>query len=463
MRTPFGGSRREPPRPGPIPEQPTAVLPHQTPLFAQLHLNRMSTVHPFDLLPEALVQVSADSVPEGDLVTTRVGPAAAHVSVRAARLGTHGRLGIVGPGDAALLCGAEDGRLVVRTGRSQASPILAEAPLPTGAVTLTLTDATVTVWDDNRPVAQARVPVDLFGDLRRADVVATLSYAWCGVDDASAGGFGYVGVRDPHLVEDEFGAPVLRDGRVLVTFTCAGPDGTPTAHWGLFSTDPAQPLDLRLEAAIWFAHDGLVVGDHAGQLIVDDHDAEALVSTWSTFDLAANPHVAIRRARLPQAPGPGIHVIPSEPVEVPTEVPCWDPCFTRYSGYLYLGFTECWRFAPEFEFRPVLARRRADDPGAPFQRVGADTMHLQTEGTLFVRDRGQPLLLASDGDARDYPVYRLDMTRIGRVEAPYGSGIPHPCLVRLPGRAAFMLTCDDTPWDPSLPQGSHGALVVYSP
>ncbi|MFB9619001.1 hypothetical protein [Brooklawnia cerclae] len=460
MRKPFGGLRRERPQAGPIPEQPPTPPLHQTPLFASLHLERRSATRPFDLLPDALVQVTARDVPAGELTLTDVGPVAAHLSVRAEGLGPQARFGLVGPDDAALLCGVEGARLVLRAGWAPGSAVLADSPLPSGTATLTLTGTTATVWDGTRPTAQTQVPADLFGDLRRADVVSTLTYAWAEVASAAAGAFGHVGLRDPQLVTDAFGAAVLREGRVLVTFTCAGPGDVTCAHWGLFSIDPANPLDPSPEAAVFFARDGLIVGDHAGQLIVQDEGADAIVSTWGTFD-PADPQVLVRRAALPGLPGPGVQVVDAEPFPLPTDVSCWDPSLTRYAGYDYVGFTECWRFVPEFEFRPALARRRADDPHAAFDRIGADTMHLQTEGTLFVRERGEPLLLASDAKARDYPVYRLDMSRIGRVQAPYESGIPHPCLVRLPGRPAFMMTSDDTPWDASLPPGSHGDLVVY--
>ena len=55
-----------------------------------------------------------------------------------------------------------------------------------------------------------------------------------------------------------------------------------------------------------------------------------------------------------------------------------------------------------------------------------------TEGTIIQRVGGQWYLFASDGDAREYRVYDLDVNHLGSLDAPYRTNIPHPQLVEVP-------------------------------
>lgn len=71
--------------------------------------------------------------------------------------------------------------------------------------------------------------------------------------------------------------------------------------------------------------------------------------------------------------------------------------------------------------------------------MGADTLHHQTEGTILTQLGGELRLLASDGDAKDYPVYDLQMNRIAQIRAQYESNIPHPFLIDGP-EAVWMMT-----------------------
>jgi len=71
-------------------------------------------------------------------------------------------------------------------------------------------------------------------------------------------------------------------------------------------------------------------------------------------------------------------------------------------------------------------------------------------------------VLSSDGHAREYPVYDLSMRRVGELDAPYGSNIPHPQIVAGDGiDGEWMLTFDGTPWgERMLKYGTHGDVVL---
>ena len=131
------------------------------------------------------------------------------------------------------------------------------------------------------------------------------------------------GLRDPHLVQHADGTPYERDGRYFMTWTCAGLGFFQQAHWTVWSHDPSAPDDMRLEAQLFSRRDGLVVGDHAGQLVRDGDRWLVATSAWGDFrpgsihvrhtettdDLLSGVHLLettgrrYRRATAPGTPG----------------------------------------------------------------------------------------------------------------------------------------------------------------
>ena len=72
-------------------------------------------------------------------------------------------------------------------------------------------------------------------------------------------------------------------------------------------------------------------------------------------------------------------------------------------------------------------------------------------------------LLASDGDARDYPVFDLSMRPVGRLDAPYPTNIPHPQLLRRDDGSWLMVTFDGTQRAArTMGYGGHGDVVVMA-
>ena len=91
-----------------------------------------------------------------------------------------------------------------------------------------------------RPVLTERTKVAALVDLRRAEELGRFGYAWDGDGvEGRAGLFGMTGLRDPHVVQHADGTPYERDGRLYLTWTCAGLGFFQQAHWTVWSLDPA--------------------------------------------------------------------------------------------------------------------------------------------------------------------------------------------------------------------------------
>jgi hypothetical protein len=275
-----------------------------------------------------------------------------------------------------------------------------------------------------------------------------------------AGAFGYVGLRDPHLVQHFDGRPYLRDGLAYLTFTCAGMGFFQQAHWGVFTLDLAKPTSLRQVAQLYSARDGLVLGDHAGQLVIDDATGQTLlgVTSWGDF---GGQGVHVRSLLTDADLLSGVHLLETEELELPTTVSSWDPSFTRIDDRWHVSFVESPSQDP-FDFHPALA---AGPAGAAYdedlQLVGSDDSLYQCEGPILQRLGAEWYLLASDGDAREYPVYDLKMRRLGALDAPYLTNIPHPQVVNLPDGGHLLVTFEGTSYgEDVLGYGGHGDVVV---
>jgi hypothetical protein len=267
------------------------------------------------------------------------------------------------------------------------------------------------------------------------------------------------GLRDPHLVQHQDGRPWLQDGRAWMTWTCAGLGFFQQAHWGVFSLAVDDPTDLRQEAHLFTARDGLVLGDHAGQLVRDDEQDRWLVanSSWGDFDFTG---VHVRHTTSADDLLTGVHVLRTERTPLPTTVSSWDPGMTRIDGRWHVAFVESPSQQP-FDFHPALARGPVGGAWPDeLALVGADTSLHQCEGPLLQLVDATWWLLASDGDGREYPTYDLQMRRTGRLAAPYPTNIPHPQIVDL-SRARVLVTFDGTQFHPEvMGYGGHGDVVV---
>ncbi len=323
-----------------------------------------------------------------------------------------------------------------------------------------------------RPVVHQRVDVAERLDFREPDTLARFTYAWGPIHPDRpptigrllAGPFGYTGIRDLHLVQHVDGRPYVQDGCAYLTATCAGTGFFPAAHWGVFTLDLSDPTRLEQVAQLYSHRDGLLLGDHAGQVVVDEDAGHCLVgvSSWGDFDTPSPHGVGVRRTTTSLEVLHGVHVLTTEPYELPTELSAWDPAMTRIGDRWHVGFVENPPQRGPLGFRPALA---VGPPGAdPFTgltMIGSDTSVEQTEGPILQQVDGAWWLLASDGRNREYVVYDLRMRRRGSLDAPYGSNIPHPQLVPLPDGGWWLITFEGTAFaEEQLGYGGHGDVVV---
>ena len=369
------------------------------------------------------------------------------------------RLGVLGPGGFAGVRVAGP-RLVLRTGTERVARRRV-AIAPGDRLACTMTGPRFAAWrhDGERWRCLLVADADPGGqDLRRPELLAEHSFVAEQASDVRCGTFGQLGVRDPHLVQAPDGTPFTADGRHWLTLTAAGPGFFPTAHWVVCSLALPDPATLRVEAHLFSRRDGLVVGDHAGQLIVDGGAVHLVVSSWGDFDGDGVRTLAAAGGRELLT---GVQVLDPRPLALPTELSTWDPGLTRVGERWHVSYVESPSQRP-FTFRPALAVGEPGGPPAgPFRLAGADLTRAHTEGPVLARVDEQWLLLAGDGTNREFPVYDLAMQQLGRLDATFGSNIPHPQVVAGEDGRTWLVTFDGTPWDKRRTgYGSHGDLVV---
>lgn len=357
------------------------------------------------------------------------------------------------------------GRVTLEVRRDRRSRLLRRRTVELGAgdgLAFGLCEQQVTALVDTgdgwTPLFTERDKVAALVDLRQEDELARYRYAAGGdVAELTAGLFGMTGLRDPHLVQHADGTAYEQDGRVFLTWTCAGLGFFQQAHWSVWSMDRAKPEEMRLESQLFFRRDGLVLGDHAGHLVRDGDRWLVAVSSWGDF---APGSIHVRHTESTADLLTGTHVLDTERTALPTTVGSWDPALLRQDDTWHVGFVESPSQDP-FDFHPALARTSDRSWAQGLEAVAAaDTLH-QCEGPILATVDGDTWLLSSDGDARNYPVFDLDGRRVGRLDAPYPTNIPHPQLVPDPAGGWLMVTFDGTPHaEPVMGYGGHGDVVV---
>ncbi|UMG92857.1 hypothetical protein [Nocardioides sp. TF02-7] len=351
---------------------------------------------------------------------------------------------------------------VRRDGRTRVLRRRTVALRPGDGLAFALCERQVTALVDTgegwRPLLTERAKVAARVDLRDEDELGRHRYACAGdVERPTAGLFGMTGLRDPHLVQHADGTPYERDGRVFLTWTCAGLGFFQQAHWSVWSMDPARPEQMRLESQLFFRRDGLLLGDHAGQLVRDGDRWLVAVSSWGDF---APGRIHVRHTETTADLLAGTHLLDTEPTPLPTDVGSWDPALLRRDGAWHVGFVESPSQDP-FDFHPALARTTDANWWRGLEKVAAaDALH-QCEGPILATVDDETWLLASDGDARDYPILDLDGHRVGSLDAPYPTNIPHPQLVPDPAGGWLVVTFEGTQHaERVMGYGGHGDVVV---
>ncbi|MGB3444390.1 MAG: hypothetical protein WBA97_37095 [Actinophytocola sp.] len=436
------------------------ALPGTAAAASGLEFHLRHQFRPFDLIAPGFVQHDAPARPGAVTIDNR--PVAPFCAVTTRSSGAVAA-GLVGEGTS-VLGRYENGTttIEVRTGGATTVVASAAAELSEGAgFAVVVNENAVTVLADTgagwQPLLTNRDGVRALIDLRDPNVLRELSYGYENAQDrVRAGYYGQAGVRDPHVVQYADGRPYIRDNKLYLTLTNAGMGFFQQAHWGVWTLDLADPTRLTQVAQLFFARDGVVLGDHAGQIVVDGDEFVLAMSSWGDFDFAG-VHVRYTRTRANVLKG--THVLPTKRMPLPTTVSSWDPALTRIDGQWHVAFVESPAQSPAFVFHPALARGRTLESLAP---VGADLTLDQTEGTIIQRLQGKWRVLTSDGDARVYRVYDLTMRPQGTLNAPYGTNIPHPMVFQHRDRY-WMVTFDGTQFvEPVLGYGTHGDFIVMT-
>jgi hypothetical protein len=467
----LAGCTGDPASPGPraSPTSPIRTSPQEAAIF-DLSLEIVHRFRPFALVaPGFEIDTTERRGPEG-MARAVSGPAApyAAVELRVAAGAAEASAGLTTEdGDHVLVrWSAASARLSLSVRRGGRTTLLRRRTVrlegPFGlafALCENQVTALLDTGDGWQPVLTERSKVAALVDLRDQDELARYAYAWstADVEDVRAGIFGMTGLRDPHLVQHADGTPYVREGRVFLTWTCAGLGFFHQAHWTVWSMDPAAPDDMRLEAQLFFRRDGLVLGDHAGQVVRDGDRWLVATSSWGDF---APGLLHVRDTTTTDDILSGVHVLETDPTPLPTQHGSWDPALTRLDGTWYVAFVESPSQEP-FDFHPALASTTAADWSDGLSLVAAaDSLH-QCEGPIIATVADQTWLLASDGDARHYPIFDLTGRRVGRLDAPYPTNIPHPQLLPDPAGGWLMVTFDGTQYaEDVMGYGGHGDVVV---
>ena len=469
------GTAAPPGRSNPTPRTPR--IPQEAAIF-DLSFTTVDRFRPVELVAPGFVAVSADlgpaDPPAQGLHREQTGPPApfAAVEVRTSAAGGDSSVaaGLATGDDQHVLVrwSAATGRLTLEVRRDGRTRVLRRKQLSlTGDFGLAFAlcenqvTALVDTGDGWEPVLTERTRVADVVDLRREEVLAAHRYAWGASGGAQAsvraGIFGMTGLRDPHLVQNVDGTPYTRDGRVFLTWTCAGLGFFQQAHWTVWSLDPAAPAEMRLESQLFTRRDGLLLGDHAGQLVRDGDRWWVATSSWGDFEPGS---IHVRHCESVDDLLTGVHVLETEATPLPTDHGSWDPAITRIDGTWQVGFVESPSQDP-FDFHPALATSPSDVWFKDLSPVAAATDLHQCEGPILATVDGVTYLLASDGDDRNYPVFDLSGRRLGRLDAPSPTNIPHPNLSPDPAGGWQLVTFDGTPSDDKvLGYGGHGDVIV---
>ncbi len=373
-------------------------------------------------------------------------------------------------------------------------------------VTALVGDPTSSIGDF-RPLIKRDVKFETGGalDLRDVTVLANFKNGFGAratsgaivLGGVEAGYYGEAGVRDPHVIQYADGTPYIKDNKLYFTLTNAGLGFFEKAHWTVWTMDLSDYTKTEQIGNIFWHNPGdstKVLGHHAGQIVLDEEKGRwiVLVSSWGDFgpqggdraltpgvvtppDQINNPPVDILYAELPSSTNllGGVHILdgrrhPVNDLPYKTEGK-WDPGLTRIGGRWYLSYVIALDLFTDFQ--PALARSPVGADHTALEFVGADWAKRATEGPIIQKIGGRWRVLASCGDDEPpelhdkYPMYTLEMSFDGYLNAPHPTNIPHPMVVPIPlstGNTRYILiTFEGTQYYIDLlGYGTHGDFIV---
>ena len=265
-----------------------------------------------------------------------------------------------------------------------------------------------------------------------------------------AGYFGQTGVRDDCVVTYPDGTPYIRDNRLYLTATAAGPAiSSGAAHLAVFALNLADYNDFTAVGRIYFRRDGLVVGDAAGKIVVDPtgNGAKVFASTWGTPE---RPGVDITLSAATEEVLHGVTVADGARTIWANG---YDPDPTRIDGKWYMPIAGVSMVVYDNDDFTNPSSYPGQEPGL-------------FEGPRLQKVGGRWYVFY--GGVRELRVYDLDLTLLGHLDAPHPNAPdyplvnpPHLMVTPIPqprGETKFILVTFNGHTDP--PNIGLGELVV---
>ncbi|HEY8981845.1 MAG TPA: hypothetical protein VIU15_19945 [Streptomyces sp.] len=285
-----------------------------------------------------------------------------------------------------------------------------------------------------------------------------------------AGPFGQFGLRDVSLVRNADGTPYVDDDGVLhFTATSSGVGYAHQAHTSVWRMDPADPVRMEQVGSHFFSYEGLLMGNHGGQL-VRDADRGRFIALSCGGNLP-RPGVTIRHGIGGEELLRGVYVIRSRRVELPFKEAAWDPALRLIDGRWHWAYVNVTDFQPSLRFRPVLAaaaRGRDYDEDVRIRKED-DYWPNNNEGCRLQQFGDRWYLLTSDAESRQYVVRDMEMRPHRALDALFPLGTPFPEVFPLTGPGGkdrwLMVTSDERAYEegsghPVLGYGVHGDVIV---
>ncbi|MCX4824981.1 hypothetical protein OG883_35015 [Streptomyces sp. NBC_01142] len=324
-----------------------------------------------------------------------------------------------------------------------------------------------------QPLVTDRAGLADLVDLHRPAQLGRLRYAFGGrgavLGRAQAGPFGQFGLRDISLVRNADGTPYVHEGRLHFTATSSGVGYAHQAHTGVWRMDPDHPERMEQVGSHFFSYEGLLVGNHGGQL-VRDAERNRFIALACGGNLPT-PGVTVRHGTGGDELLSGVRLIRAKRLELPFAEAAWDPALRLIDGRWHYAYANVTDFQPSLRFRPVLA---AAAPGGDYDE-GIRIRHQDThwpnnnEGCRLQRFGDRWYLLTSDAESRQYLVRDMNMRPHRALNAPYPLGTPFPEVFPLSGPGGrenwLMVTSDERGYEegsthPLLGYGVHGDVIV---
>ncbi|MEU6525255.1 hypothetical protein ABZ892_21170 [Streptomyces sp. NPDC046924] len=233
--------------------------------------------------------------------------------------------------------------------------------------------------------------------------------------------------------------------------------------------DPTHPERMEQVGSPFFSYEGLLVGDHGGQL-VRDAERGRFIALACGGDLPT-PGVTVRHGTGGEELLGGVHLIKAKQLELPFEEAAWDPALRLIDSRWHYAYANVTGFQPSLCFRPVLVAAAPDGDYDEDIRIRREDVAWpnNNEGFRFQRfgDRWYPL--TSDAESRQCLVRDMAMRPHKSLDAPYPLGAPFPEVFPLPGangRERWLAvtsderSCEDGSSHPLPGYGVHGDVIV---